>query len=145
MRVLLVLCLVTGTIFGQDTRESLLNQRKEAQKVADVWLKLLDSEKFDLAWDQTASFFKSRIDRKAWDDLAREIVQQHRDHSGIGMRGVIRSAGSANPPNGFPEGPYWAFYYQIKYLDGSRIYETVIAQINENGHYEITGYYRREY
>jgi hypothetical protein len=146
MRVLLVLCVLTGSVFAQSSRDRLLlNQHEEARRVCDVWLKLLDGEKFDQAWDQTAVFFKSKIDRKAWDELARQIVQQHRDNGGMGERVEVRSQASLNPPAGFPEGPYWAFYYRTKYADGSRIYETVIAQIDENGHYEITGYYRRDY
>src|SRR5690349_16153859 len=139
MRVLLIFCALTGTIFAQqdsrEARDALRNQLRVAEKVADVWLKLLDAEKFDQAWDQTTVFFKSKIDRKAWDGLAVAISQQHRDFGGGGFRHQIRSQVALTPPPGFPEGAWCAFYYQTRYPDGSRVYETVIAQTDENGHF----------
>jgi hypothetical protein len=123
---------------------SFVRRHREAELVADRWLDLLDREAFDLAWNETTLFFRSKIDPQSWAEMAARITQTHQDRGPFAGRHLLRSSGSVNAPPGFPSGGFWAFYFGTKYEDGSRVFETVVVQLDSDDRFQVAGYYRRD-
>src|SRR5215468_2548652 len=81
-----------------DAQKQWLDTFRDALDAARQWAHLLDSERFNEAWQQTTDFFRSKIDRDTWNEAAQEIHRDHIEHRPSNRRLVVSSRGSAESP-----------------------------------------------
>ncbi|HVP62391.1 MAG TPA: DUF4019 domain-containing protein [Myxococcaceae bacterium] len=112
--------------------------RKSAIKIADSWLKLVDSDQFGAAWEQSATWFKTGLRKDLWERNGASV----RRPLGKLVKRELTASRVADSVPGSPQGTYWVLSYQSKFEKKSSVAEEVTL-VDEKGKLRVVGYFIR--
>lgn len=109
---------------------------KEAQKVAEVWLALIDQGKYGESWDEAAGFFKERLKRDQW---GRIIGQVRGPFGSLASRSLLSAQFLREVP-GAPDGEYVVIQFKASFANKKNAVETVTPMKDSDGVWRVSGY-----
>jgi Protein of unknown function (DUF4019) len=133
------LCTALLMMFLPQTMTTQAQQKPEdlAQKSAEAWLALTDSNKYPESWDEASSFFKSKITKDTWTSK----LQQTRGPLGaLKSRKLASAKYIKNPPNA-PEGEFVILTFDSSFDQLPSSTETVSMALDKDGKWRAAGYY----
>jgi Protein of unknown function (DUF4019) len=135
-RRLLIVALVALVSVGSTVGRGQESNTKSAQTSVDVWLALVDAERYGDSWDTAASIFRAALPRDAW----LTAVQNARMPLGrLKSRAPNGAPSTAKPPRA-PEGEYLVFQFSTVF-EQRAAGETVTAFKEPDGSWRVTGYF----
>ncbi len=111
--------------------------KKEAIKVAESWIILVDSTEYGLSWDQAAQFFRNAVQKEKWESSLASILPTF---GKVLNREVLRSSYKTELP-GAPDGEYVVIKYRTKFEHKAKTIETVTVLKEKDGSWHVSGYF----
>jgi len=105
-----------------------------ATQAAQSWLALLDADKFEATWTQSASPLRSNIDATGW---AQRIKSAHSTLDSLRSRSLVEARYTTTLPN-MPEGDYVIAQYRATY--GAQPAAETVSLMKEQGEWRVAGY-----
>ena len=109
----------------------------DAVSCADSWLKLVDKMDYAESWDETATFFKSKISQDKWILTLSNLKPQF---GKTNSRKLILSNFTTSLP-GAPDGEYVVIQYKTNFELKNNAVETIVPMKDKDGRWRISGYY----
>jgi len=110
---------------------------KEATRVAEAWLALVDAGDYDKSWDQAAALFKQAVTREQWAGAAAAVRQP----LGRKVSRKLKSAQYAETLPGAPDGQYVVIQFETVFAQKKQAVETVTPMRDADGRWRVSGYY----
>lgn len=108
-----------------------------AQKAAEAWLALTDSDKYAECWEEASTNFKAAVSKDKWVGMVSSV----RDPLGALQSRKLASAKYVkNPPN-TPEGEYVILRYDTSFEKLTSAVETVSMTLDKDGQWRAAGYF----
>ena len=110
-----------------------------AKAAADIWLALVDDNRYEPAYQSAASIFQKLVTKEQWIKLAgngRNLLGKSRS------RTVQDTKFSATMP-GAPDGQYVVIHYQTSFEKKAAATETVTTLLDSDGQWRVCGYFIR--
>ena len=143
--VLLLACLAThgdlhAQAVGSSPTPAIQNGGETAAKAAaDIWLALVDDNRYEPAYQSAAGVFQKLVTKEQWVKLAgsgRSLLGKSRS------RTVQDTKFSATMP-GAPDGQYVVIHYQTSFEKKAATTETVTTLLDSDGQWKVCGYFVR--
>ena len=142
--VLLVSMALPGGLCAQDVASSptpaIQNGGETAAKAAaDIWLALVDDNRYEASYQAAASIFQKLVVKDQWVKLAT---------SGRALLGKVHSRTlkdtkfSTTMP-GAPDGQYVVIHYNASFEKKASAVETVTVMLDTDGQWKVCGYFIR--
>lgn len=112
--------------------------KKAATDVANSWLKLVDSGKYQASWDDTTKQFQKTISKQGW---ARKAAAVRSPLGAVRSRKVRKATYTTSLP-GAPDGEYVVLRYDTSFEHKKSAIETVAMSL-EQGKWKVAGYFIR--
>ena len=109
-------------------------QVDSAKQAAQSWLALLDADKFEATWEQSATTLRSNIDATGW---AQRLKSAHSTLDSLQSRSLVEARYTTTLPN-MPEGDYVIAQYRATY--GTEPAAETVSLKKENGEWRVAGY-----
>lgn len=109
---------------------------ESAQAAAEAWLPLVDGGKYAESWEKMAPSFKQEVPKARWVSTIAEI----RKPFGKQTSRKFKSAEYSKELPGAPEGEYVVLKYETAFEKKPAAEETVIAILNQDLTWYVTGY-----
>jgi hypothetical protein len=106
-----------------------------AQKAAEAWLKIEDSESYDKSWAAASDYFRSQVPEQGW---VRRMAVTRKPLDPLVTRDLEASEWKSEVPN-LPKGEYVAFVYQTVFANGHPQVESVVM-VHEGDAWKMVGY-----
>lgn len=134
-RLVVACCVVltAGLAFAAEKPEDV------AQAVAESWLKLTDGGNFAGSWQQAAKIFKGAVTEGDWVKMAGGV----RAPLGKVTSRKLKSRDYTEKLPGSPDGKYVVIQYDTVFENKASAVETVIAMVDPDGKYRVSGYFIR--
>jgi hypothetical protein len=119
-----------------DTTEAKIQR---AEVAALRWLALVDSSRYAMSWDSTATSFRSQVTRREWEAAAlsaRSQVDPLRDRR-------RRNADYTRELPDAPPGEYVVFQFSAAARDNTGVIETIALTRETDGSWRVIGYFIR--
>lgn len=111
---------------------------KEKARVADDrWLALVDAEKWNDSWKEASAAFRKAVPEDKW----MAGVERVRGPLGKVLKRKLGSAAYSTTLPGMPDGQYVLSQYRTSFEHKADAVETVVAQVDADGTWRISGYY----
>jgi hypothetical protein len=110
---------------------------KAAQQSAQVWLALVDAEKYAQSWGEAAQLFKQAVTQAQWESAARAA----RGPFGKLQSRKLQSADYRRTLPGAPDGEYIVIVYASSFENKKSAIETVTPMKDKDGVWRVSGYY----
>ncbi len=110
----------------------------EASKSGEVWLALIDNQKYADSWSEASSYFRSRVPREQWVDMVKGV----RAPLGSVKSRALKNATPTKSLPGAPDGEYTVLQYQTSYQNKANAMET-LTLMNDSGKWRSAGYFIR--
>ncbi len=110
-----------------------------AKAAADIWLALVDDNRYEPAYQSAAGIFQKLVTREQWIKVAgngRNLLGKSRS------RAVQDTKFSATMP-GAPDGQYVVIHYQTSFEKKAAATETVTTLLDSDGQWKVCGYFIR--
>ncbi len=108
----------------------------EAKAAALAWLKLVDDEKYEDSWKESASIFQSRITAQVWS----EKLSQVRKPLGHADTREFKGATFTHELPRAPKGDYFVIQFATSF-EGTATVETVTPMLDKDGKWRVSGYF----
>jgi hypothetical protein len=109
----------------------------EPHPVAEVWLSLVDAQKFAESWKDAAQYFRAAISQEQW----QRSLQAVRKPLGSLVSRKLLSAKYARSLPGAPDGEYVVLQYQTSFANKKDAAERVTPMRDKDGQWRVSGYY----
>jgi hypothetical protein len=109
------------------------------ERAASVWLKLVDDGEYAQSWQDSSSYFRSRVTESDW---VGTIASLRQALGGLASR-ELASTGIATSLPGGPDGNYVVIQYHSSFTNKRSADETVIMMLDKDGQYRLAGYFIR--
>ncbi len=126
----MLLCFWKGT-------NSYPEAERAAVEAAQSWLLLVDSQKYEESWDETASYFQGVISREQW----QQTMQSVRKPLGNKLSRIVKSKMYQTSLPGAPDGKYVVIQFQTSFEQKKSAIETVTPMMDRDGKWRVSGYY----
>ena len=138
MRNYIVLALAIGIfcIVGCASTSNLKSE-KAAIESAQIWLELVDSEKYAESWEEAAEYFKSAISKGKW----QETIQAVRKPLGKVISRKLKTQRYTTSLPGAPDGEYVVIQYKTSFENKKVAMETITPMLDKDGKWKVSGYY----
>ena len=110
-----------------------------ALKSAKAWLALVDSEKYEESWDETAGFFKNAVPEEQW----QQSMQSLRKPLGKNISRKLQSKLYLTSLPGAPDGKYVVIKFDSSFENKRHALETVTPMLDKDGKWRISGYFMK--
>ena len=110
---------------------------KAAIESAQVWLELVDSEKYAESWEEAAEYFKSAISKGKW----QETIQAVRKPLGKVISRELESQRYTTSLPDAPDGEYVVIQYKTSFENKKAATETITIMLDKDGKWKVSGYY----
>jgi hypothetical protein len=114
-----------------ETREEL------AQKAAEKWLSLTDTEKYAESWDEAAVYFQKAISKEDCE----KTMKGGRTPLGAVKSRTLTSAEYANSLPGAPDGDYVVIRYETSFDKKKTAVETITPMLEKDRGWRVAGYH----
>ncbi|HOK04735.1 MAG TPA: DUF4019 domain-containing protein [Victivallales bacterium] len=108
----------------------------EAKDAAELWLNLLDNEKYDETWNNASTFFKEIVPKKNW---LKDISKIKKIFGKLKSRKLIGTKYLTSIPGG-PDGEYVTLIYQSDFDNKKNAIETITPMLDKDS-WRVAGYY----
>lgn len=134
--VLMISCLVM--IFYPMISEKPDPEKAEGATAAAMqFLTLVDADKFEQSWEDTADLLKKKISRKDWN----ENLAKARGALGPVIERAQEGIKYSSEAKDSPEGDYIVLIFESRFQAADDITETVTVMLEEDGVWRVAGYY----
>lgn len=124
--------------FAQDpAKENKPTPTEQATKAAEEWLALVDAEKFDESWDESASLFRAAVTKEAWG----KMLTASRGNFGKLISRKVKSADFHTQLPGAPDGEYVVIQFETSFEKKKESIETVTPMKDKDGKWRVSGYF----
>ncbi len=106
-----------------------------AKKVADEWLKVIDEEKYEEGWKQTAPYLKEHVPLAAWEKRLNDI----RKTIDPMVDRTLSTTEYRDQLPGLPPGQYIAFVWETYFGVRHQMLESMVLSLT-NGEWKVVGY-----
>lgn len=127
-----------AAVHAQDEVKKPENAEKQAERAGVEWLRLLDRNDMDTAWDRTSSELHESISR----DQFKEQMQLMREGLGPIITRRLDSATYRTSVPGAQEGQYVVLVFNSRFKDKGRAREVLTMSYNKDK-WEPAGYFVR--
>ncbi len=127
----LVLCMLGSAVMASKTQEA------AALKVAQAWLAVVDSGKYDESWEGAAGYFKAVLPKTRW----RRIMTGGRRPLGRVLSRKLRGKAYATELPGAPDGHYVVIQFTTSFENKRTAIETVTPMLGAQGKWRVAGYF----
>jgi len=111
----------------------------EALKTATSWLALVDSEKYEESWEESAEFFKGAVPKEQW----QQSMQSVRKPIGKNISRKLQSKLYLTSLPGAPDGEYVVIKFDSSFENKRNALETVTPMLDKDGQWRISGYFMK--
>ena len=111
----------------------------EALKTATSWLALVDSEKYEESWEESAEFFKGAVPKEQW----QQSMQSVRKPIGKNISRKLQSKLYLTSLPGAPDGEYVVIKFDSSFENKRNALETVTPLLDKDGQWRISGYFMK--
>jgi hypothetical protein len=133
LSIAMLALLMCSVSFAQDEAA----KREAAQLSARSWLALVDRGDYGPSWQETASFFQSKISKADWE----KALQQVRAPLGAASsRTLLGSLYQTDLPDA-PKGEYVIIQYKAEFASGGSFIETITPMLDKDGKWRVSGYF----
>lgn len=134
--LVLALLLLTACSSGEAARE--LSQRS-ARLAAEAWGSLIDAQRYDDAWNESAAMVKSSMNKERW------IAELRRARNSMGQlqSRILKDASPTRELPNAPRGEYYLIQYQTIFVNRLSANETLVMVLEPDGRWRVAGYYIR--
>ncbi len=108
-----------------------------AVKIADSWIKLIDSGNYKKTWKVGSDFFKKSVKEDKWI----RMLEAARNPLGKIVKRTLKSKKPFNPFPGGPKGEFIIIEYKSNFEKKKNIIETITPMKDKDGKWKISGYY----
>ncbi|MGA2350532.1 MAG: DUF4019 domain-containing protein [Terracidiphilus sp.] len=133
LSIALLALLVCSTVFAQDNTA----KREAAKQSAQSWLALVDRGDYGMSWQETSSFFQSKVSKP---DLETALKQVRAPLGVAGNRTLVGAVFQTDLPDA-PKGEYVVIQYKTEFAGNGTILETVIPMLDKDGKWRVSGYF----
>lgn len=130
-------CLLVGTC-AWTAEGKAVGSAAESTRIAEEWLKLIDTENFAQSWKEASSRFRSSVTEEKWAAVMRQVRQP------LGNVTSRESAGAAlalEAPR-LPKGEYWIVRFNTAF-EGARANEIVTLVADTDGQWRVITFFIR--
>jgi hypothetical protein len=110
-----------------------------ARRVANDWLRLVDSGAVSASWEQAAAAFKRAVTQQQWNDASAAV----RAPLGSPKKRQEKSAMFTRTMPGAPDGQYVVLQYETSFENKAAATETVSLVLDTDASWRVTGYFIR--
>ncbi len=137
MKAPTVIILTMGMIlcFWQGAKSN--PEESVAVEAAEVWLELVDTEKYGESWDEAASYFQGAVSKEQWFSS----MQSVRNPLGQKLSRSIKSKQYYTSLPGAPDGEYVVIQFNTSFEHKLSAVETVTPMKDQDGKWRVSGYY----
>ena len=107
-----------------------------AATAALAWAQLVDNGHYGESWDQSASYFQSRVGKSDWADMAQKA---RAPFGGVKSRQLVSARYSTSLP-GAPDGQYVVVQFDTQFEHKQHGVETITPML-EGAAWRVSGYY----
>lgn len=132
MRLISIVCLaaIAGTLLTAATPAE-----EEASATGEKWLTLLDNEKYEESWKQSASMFRDQVSQDEWVGS----LKRWRQPMGPMMSRTTARVDFVKTLRGAPDGDYAIIHYTTAFQNKSGVTER-LTLVKENGSWQMAAY-----
>jgi len=112
---------------------------ESAIKSAKAWLALVDGEKYEQSWDESAEFFKGAVPKEKW----LQSMQSVRKPFGKTISRKLQSKLYLTSLPGAPDGEYVVIKYDSSFENKRHALETVTPMRDKDGKWRVSGYFMK--
>ena len=110
---------------------------RAAVEAAEVWLELVDTEKYGESWDESASYFQGAVSREQW----LSSMQSVRNPLGPKLSRSIKSKQYFTSLPGAPDGEYVVIKFNTSFEHKLSGVVCVTPMKDRDGKWHVSGYY----
>ncbi|MDJ0691507.1 MAG: DUF4019 domain-containing protein [Xenococcaceae cyanobacterium MO_188.B32] len=110
---------------------------KAAVEAAEVWLELVDTEKYAESWEETATYFQGTVSKEQW----LSSMQSVRNPLGQKLSRSFKSKQYHSSLPGVPDGEYVVIQFNTSFEHKRSAVETVTPMKERDGKWRVSGYY----
>jgi len=131
--------LVTLGLIFQSINALAADSQKEldALSAAEKWLAIVDGEKYEQSWKETAELFKSAVQPNQW---AQSMQAVRRPLGKLISRNLKMKAYKSSLP-GAPDGEYVVIQFETSFENKKSAVETITPMMDKDGVWRVSGYY----
>ena len=133
--VLAMMCMVSLTLSSVVMADPAAE--KAAIEAVDVWLVLIDEEKYAESWEAASDFFKSAVPKEKWV----EMLNSFQKPLGKKIACQVKSAEYTTSLPGAPDGEYVVIQYEAQFGKKKSAILTVTPVLEKDGLWKVSGYY----
>ena len=111
--------------------------KQNAIEIAEHWLLLIDSEKYEESWIEAAELFREAIPKENWISS----VQNARSSFGKYLKRDLKSATYTKTLPGAPDGEYIVIQFDAKFGKKEKAVETITPMKDTDGKWRVSGYF----
>ena len=115
------------------------NPKAEADAIesANMWLSLIDNEKYEESWHESAQSFRNAILTIRW---YRTMETARKPLGAVLSREVISKSYQTSLP-GAPDGQYVIIQFKTSFSNKNSVIEIVTPMLDNDGKWRVSGYY----
>jgi Protein of unknown function (DUF4019) len=125
--------LLCSAVLAQDD----VAKREAAKQATQSWLASVDRGNFGQSWQETSSFFQSKISKADWE---KALAQVRAPLGTVVNRNFIGASYQADLP-GAPKGEYVVIQYKTDLSSGGTFIETITPMLDTDGRWRVSGYF----
>jgi len=110
---------------------------KAAVQAAEHWLALVDAEKYEESWDESATLFRKAITKEDWGNR----LGVSRGLFGKLVARKVKSAEYHTALPGAPDGEYVVIQFETSFANKKESIETVTPMKDKDGKWRVSGYF----
>lgn len=110
---------------------------KAAVEAAEVWLELVDTEKYGESWHEAASYFQGAVSTEQW----LSSMEAVRKPLGQTVSRSLKSKHYHTSLPGAPDGEYVVIQFNTSFEHKRSAVETVTPMKEQDGKWRVSGYY----
>jgi hypothetical protein len=133
-KCLLGLMLILLPLSGQTSEDKI----RDARKAAIAWLTLIDQNKYEQSWEQTAQLFKQQVEADTW---SKQLSGGRKPLGDVSSRILLNATYSTSLANA-PDGEYVVIQFKTEFANKKNSVETVTPML-DGDRWRVAGYYVR--
>lgn len=122
---------------GTDVLGENSDEENKVRSMADAWLVLIDSGKYDESWKKSSNFLKNAITSEDWE---KAILSARKPLGKLISRKATAQKHYTTLP-GAPDGSYFVIQYEAIFENKAKAIETITMMKEKDGNWYASGYY----
>jgi hypothetical protein len=108
-----------------------------ALESAKSWLALVDAEKYENSWNESAEVLQNAISSV----ILQTSIEKARKPFGAVISREVKSTKYRTSLPGLPEGQYVVILFTTSFQNQKSVIETVVPMVDKDGKWRVSGYY----